>query len=369
MIEARVVSSIHEVGRDRWSACARGRIEDFDYLAAVEACGIPGFAWRYALVEDGDRLIAAAPAFLTDYALETTLNPSGRRLAAAARRVAPRAFTVRLASLGSPCTEDAGVVFADALPAPQWQILQRLIAAFEACAAAEGCWLLGAKDVLADERPCWDEAAGGRYALTDGLPVAELDIAWPDLDGYLASLSRATRKDLRRKLRTASGVRIEVTHSLAGLEARVAELYRQTRARSDLQFEDLPAAYFTGVLAAMPGRAFCVLYWLEDELIGFNLLLQEAGVLLDKFFCMETARGPAHDLYFISWMTNVRLCLERGLALYRSGQAGYETKLRLGSRLAATDMYFRHRRPLVNRALKWAAPLLSDDAPAARRAA
>jgi hypothetical protein len=104
-----------------------------------------------------------------------------------------------------------------------------------------------------------------------------------------------------------------------------------------------------------------VLYWADDALIGFNLLLQDGETLLDKFFCMETTRGPALNLYFVSWFVNVRLCLERGLTRYQSGQAAYANKLRLGSRLIASQMYFRHRQPLVNRALQWVAPLLADD--------
>lgn len=362
MPEARVVSSIQAVGRARWDACAQGRLEGFDYLAAVEAAGVPGFDWRYVLVEQGSELLAAVPAFFTDYSLDTTLSSEGRRLVAAARRVAPRAFTVRLAALGSPCTEDVGLIFAPGVPeAERPRLLEALMAAFEDAAAEAGCWLLAVKDALSAEAGLWRAGARRGYAPAAGMPIAELDVAFDDLDGYFAGLSAATRKDLRRKLKAAAGLRIEVVHSLAGLEGRIAELYRQTRARSDLQFEDLPAAYFTGVLERMGERALCVLYWAGEELLAANLLLQDGEVLLDKFFCMESARGPAHNLYFVSWVTNVRLCLERGLRLYRSGQAGYPTKLRLGSRLVPTDMYFRHRRPLVNRALQWAAPLLSED--------
>src|SRR5437879_3096916 len=119
----------------------------------------------------------------------------------------------------------------------------------------------------------------------------------------------------------------------------------------------------------MGERALCTCYFLGDELIGFNLLLQDGEILLDKFFCMETARGAEYDLYFLSWFPNVRLCLERGLKIYRSGQAGYATKLRLGSRLVAAEMLFRHRRALVNRALRLAAPWLAEDHAPVRGAA
>jgi len=370
-LETRVVRSIHEIGREAWEACHSGALEGFDYLAAVEAAGLAGFDWRYVLAEQGGRVVATVPGFFTDYSLDTTLSGLGRGLVAATRKVASRAFTVRMACLGSPCTEDVGLGFAPELAAEgRAQVLLALLQAFEAAAAQEGGWLLAIKDAPAAERGLWRAATGAiGYQPAPGMPTAELAIAFPDLDGYLAGLSPATRKDMRRKLKVLPRLRIEVAHDLAGLEPRILELYRQTRARSDLQFEDLTAGYFSGVLRQMGERALCVLYWAGEALIGFNLLLTDGTTLLDKFFCMESARGPAFNLYFVSWFTNVRLCLERGLVRYQSGQAGYESKLRLGSRLVGADMYFRHRRPLVNRALAWAAPLLAEDPVPVRGAA
>jgi predicted N-acyltransferase len=276
-----------------------------------------------------------------------------------------------MACLGSPCTEDVGLGFApEVADARRPELLDALLAGFEAAAAQAGCWLMAVKDTPEADRGLWAGAARrAGYQPTSGMPTAELPIAFKDLDGYLAGLSAATRKDMRRKLKALDGLRVEVVRDLSGLEPRILDLYRQTRERSDLQFEDLTAAYFTGVLARMGERALCVLYWAGDDLIGFNLLLQDGTTLLDKFFCMESVRGPAFNLYFVSWFTNVRLCLERGLARYQSGQAAYENKLRLGSRLIGADMHFRHRRPLVNRMLAWAAPLLADDPVPERRAA
>ena len=122
----------------------------------------------------------------------------------------------------------------------------------------------------------------------------------------------------------------------------------------------LTPAFFTGVLERMGEGAFCTLYYAGDELLAANLLLQDDEVLLDKFFCM-TAQGRAYNLYFLSWFTNVRWCVEHGLARYQSGQAAYANKLRLGSRLTRTTMYVRHRNPVLNGVLHWVAPLFAAD--------
>lgn len=368
MLEAHVASSIHEIGLEAWDACSPGRLEGFDYLAAVEDSGLAGFRWRYVIITEDGRPLAAAPGFLTDYSLDTTLTDAGRRLVAATRRLAPRAFTLRLASLGSPCTENVCLGIAPG-ETRRAELITHLLTAFEDEAAAQGCWLLALKDAPSDDYDLRATAQRLGYQPTPGMPAADLAINFKDIDGYLASLSYATRKDMRRKLRRSEGIRMELRQDLTGLEDRILDLYRQTRARSDLQFEDLTADYFTGVLARMGERALCPCYFLGEELIGFNLLLQDGETLLDKFFCMETARGPKHDLYFLSWFTNIGLCLERSLKHYRSGQAGYATKLRLGSRLVGAEMLFRHRRALVNRALRIAAPWLADDPVPVRGAA
>ena len=76
---------------------------------------------------------------------------------------------------------------------------------------------------------------------------------------------------------------------------------------------------------------------------------------------MDAERGRAFNLYFLSWFTNLTYCVSHGLTRYQSGQAAYRNKLRLGSSLTRTQMYFRHRNLLLNAALRVAAPLLAAD--------
>ena len=365
--EVRIVNGIDQIDRDAWNALFVGEPEDHDYLAAVESAGLEGFAWRYVVAEREGRLLAAAPAFITQYALETTLDEgAGRAAVRGLGRVLPGITTLRLACLGSPCTETAQIGWsADLSPERRDDLTRAMLAALEQTARVERCGLIAVKDVPASAETAWATALqSAGYSAVAGLPTAELAIDFDSLDTYLARLSSGTRKDMRRKLRAFDHVRVEVRHDLFGLEDQVMALYAQTRARGDLQFETLTAAYFTGVLKRMGERALCVLYFVGDELLAANLLLIGGGVLLDKFFCMS-AEGRRHNLYFLSWFTNLGLCLDRGLNRYQSGQAAYANKLRLGSRLLPTTLHFRHRNPVANRVLRWIAPLLAPTQPTA----
>lgn len=360
MTPVRITDTIAAFARADWNALFPGDLEDYDYLRAVEEAGLEGFRWRYAVVERAGKLIAAAPGFLSEYALDTTLTGLGKRVVSGLRRLAPAALTLRLGCLGSPCTETAQIGFAPELnEVERLQVLDALLRSFDADARLQGCGLLAVKDVPAPQRSLWQSAlrpAG--YRPTPGLPVAALDIAFSSTDQYLATLSTATRKDMRRKLRARERVRVERRQNIDDVLNEVLALYADTRERAEMQFEELTPDYFRGVLGHAPGAA-CTLYFAGGDLLAANLTLEDETTLLDKFFCMNAALGRAYNLYFLSWFTNVEYCIARGLKRYQSGQAAYANKLRLGSRLCQTEMYFRHRNPLISTVLHTAAPLFT----------
>jgi predicted N-acyltransferase len=364
MLTTRVETSLRAVDRAQWEALERpDPLESYDYLLAVEGAGLAGFAWRYVLAEDGGELMAAAPVFLTDYALETTLTGPGKAVLEGLRRIFPRAFKLKLAGMGSPCTGSPGLGLSPKLSAAERPaVLSQLITAFEAEARANRCGLFALKDVEEPRQALFEAAARpAGYRPMASLPIAALSIDFPDLDAYFARLSYTARKDMRRKLRVLPQLSIEIRTQVDDLAERLLEFYAATRERADMAFEELTAAYFQGVPAAMPGRAFWVLYWEGDTLVGANLLLQDATTLVDRYILMDAERGRALNLYFVSWFTNVRLCLERGLKLYQPGQAAYENKLRLGCRLTRTAIWFRHRNRLVNAVMQLFAPLFAAD--------
>jgi len=361
--EIGVVDSLAAVDRAQWDGLFAETLEGYDYLTAVERAGLEGFRWRYVLASEGGVLVAAVPAFLTDYPVETTLTGPAKRAIAAVRGVVPGFLQLGLACLGSPCATTVGLGFAPHVPeAERPALLADLLAAFEADARAQGCGLLASKDVVEADRPLWDAAARPRgYRPMASLPIAGLDVDFPDLDAYFARLTYSARKDMRRKLRVLDRLRVEIRDNVDDLGDRLMALYDETRQRADMSFEHLTAAYFTGVPRQMPGRAFWVLYFEGGDLLAANLLVQDRTTLLDKYFLMDAARGRALNLYFVSWFTNVRLCLERGLTRYRSGQAAYANKLRLGSDLTRTSIWFRHRNPLFNGVMQAFAPLFAAD--------
>src|SRR5262249_24699841 len=156
------------------------------------------------------------------------------------------------------------------------QVAGTLLAGFESYAAQKRIPIMAIKDLSDREAEHVDRtliAAG--FTRIASLPVAVLSLPYRSQEQYLKSLSPRTRRDIRRKLKTADKIRLELARSIDGLEQTIFELYEETRKNSELDygdFEQLSPGYFRDVMRGLGDKALCVLCWLGGELIGFNLL-------------------------------------------------------------------------------------------------
>jgi predicted N-acyltransferase len=344
-MEILVVNSIEAFGQDEWNRLFPDELEDWSYYRAVERAGLPNFAWLYFGARENGTLCAAIPAFVTDYRLDTTLTGPLRRVTEAIARIFPRLLCQRMLSLGSPVGEVCHLGFAPGLDAAKQRlILGAILDKVEEYTKQQRIGMIAAKDAGAAQDEVWAPVAHAhRLRRQPGLPTAILDVHFASIEEYLRTLGPGTRKDMRRKLKAGAQLRVEWRRDISGIEAEVMRLYRSTLGQAALHFEELTPGYFSGVLQEPCGRASCVTYWLGERLVAFNLVLHDQRRLLDKFLGMDYALAREYNLYFFTWMENVRYCIEHGLRLYQSGQGLHREKLRLGSRLSANWLWYRHR--------------------------
>jgi predicted N-acyltransferase len=345
-----VVDSIEAFGRDEWNRLFPAELEDWNYYCAVEHCGLPDFAFVYFGVREHGRLCAVVPGFVTDYRLDTTVRGRLRRVTDAIARVFPRLLRQRMLSFGSPVAEVCHLGFvteSSATDRQRW--LDAMLAEAERYAAQHRVRMIAVKDGSAAQDALWAQAAKTQgLRRQPGLPTALLDVPFTDVDQYLASLSRATRKDLRRKLKVATGLRVEWRDSIDDIATEVMRLYQSTQTNAEFRFEELTPEYFRNVLRELGARALCATYWLEERLVAFNLVLRDDTRLIDKFLGMDDGVARKYNLYFYTWMENVRYCIEHRIRLYQSGQGLHALKVRLGSRLSANWLWYRHRNRIVD---------------------
>ena len=258
-------------------------------------------------------------------------------------------------------------------PENRQEIAGRLLGQLDRFAGAQGIGLLAAKDVADDDlAPGVGEAfAAAGFMRQPSLPNTLLELrraagAYLDEGAYLNALSSAARRDVRRKLKGASLVRVEERRGPAALELvpQIFALYEAQRGRSGVdfdQFETLTPAYFRGVLERLGEAAVVFVYLHDDKPIAFNLCYHTGRKFIDKFIGFSLPLARTFNVYVLSWMTNVRYCIAHRIPTLQTGQTGYAMKLHLGSALQANWIYFRHRNPVINFVLRLAGPLLAAD--------
>uniref|UniRef100_A0A9E8CQQ7 GNAT family N-acetyltransferase n=1 Tax=Bosea sp. NBC_00436 TaxID=2969620 RepID=A0A9E8CQQ7_9HYPH len=365
---ARIVASVADIDAAAWDACLPGEAECHAYYVACEtAAAASGVGLRMAaiVVEAEGEIVAVAPFFRLNYRLDTPLQGRMRRLGDALFRHLPGLVTLKALCVGSPYAERCHLGFAARLDAAGRAAAFACVAeALQRQVTLERAHLSVWKDLA----PAEDREAGFLpelgFAQITSLPVAVLDLPYADEAAYLASLSAPTRKDIRRKLAKADNVRIEFRSDISALAGEIDSLYEETRAQSGLDYGDLellPPGYFAAISRALGERAVFALYWVGQELAAFNLLLVEADRVIDKFLGMRYPLAREHNLYVVSWMANIRFCLDRGIKLFQSGQTAYASKLRFGSRLVPSTIYVRHRAAPLQWVLRRLSPWLGFD--------
>ena len=173
----------------------------------------------------------------------------------------------------------------------------------------------------------------------------------------------AARKDLRRKMRASHEVRVVRSRTIAPYLDRIYTLYLDTVARSPMALGAHNRLFFEKICERVPGAEY-TLYFVQEELVAFNLLVVKQEAMMDIYFCMDHDLGRTYNLYVLSWLENVRTCVERNIPLYYAGQGTEKTKAHLGATLIPSFILFKHRQPVFDRFLMaWPAVSGKDPQP------
>jgi hypothetical protein len=106
------------------------------------------------------------------------------------------------------------------------------------------------------------------------------------------------------------------------------------------------------VLQDAEGGGVVFAYKVDGALIGYNLCFVHNGMLLDKYVGFSYPAAREHNLYFVSWLHNLRYALERNLSHYVAGWTDPEIKRHLGASFTFTRHAVYIRNPLLRHALR-----------------
>jgi predicted N-acyltransferase len=205
------------------------------------------------------------------------------------------------------------------------------------------------------------------YTRIASMPATRLSLRYGGFEEYVASLGKATRKNLRRKFRQTAKkppIELEVLTDVTPVLEEVYPLYLQVYDRSKLRFEKLTPEYFSRLGREMPERTRFFLWRQEGKAIAFSLCLVHHGVIYDEYLGLDYRVAYELNLYFYTLRDIISWALEQGLHSYCSSPLNYDPKLHLGCELVPLDLYVMHTgtliKPVVRRALRFLQPTKHD---------
>ena len=326
-------------------------------LSLLQESGIDGFNLRSIVVSKDDAPILLLPLFETRFDLSTFVEGWIKQSLKVSGRLFPSLFQPRILGVGLLVGESSEIGMDPQIDSGTLESAFKM--AFDALQR------------LAAELKS-DIVALYNFSHYGGLPAevlntfhrakcqscARMPIDFKNLEEFLARLSRAARKDLRRKMRVAPEVRVIRSRNISPFLDRIYNLYRATVERSPMAFGAHNRLFFEKICERVPGAEY-TLYFVREELAAFNLLVVKQEAMVDKNFCMDYELGRKYNLYVLSWLENIRTCVERGIPLYDAGQGVEKTKAHLGAALIPMYLLFKHRQPVIHRFLV-ASPAMSE---------
>lgn len=366
MLTVRVLDSMTAIPREEWDRVCRSRVEGWDYFRACEAAAPEGFELGAIAAFRNDVLVGVAPTFAVNYRLDMSLPQQFRSFGNWLNEHAPGLVNAKVIGLGSPLIEEFPISIDPTITSlDRSEIFTAMLEALARHAKLNGFSILAFKDMTdGDKQWAGPLMADAGYAVIPTLPVATLQLPFPDEAAYIASLAGPMRNEIRRKLKYLRNVEISFPTSIDGLEDEIVALFEETKSHRKADYDDfdnVPPRYFRAVLDALGPRARLMICRIEGQLASFNIFLIEEDRLIGKYLGMRYPLAREHNLYFLNWMLIARVAMAEGKQWMQSGHTGYRVKVRLGSKLKRSWVFFRHVNPLINVGFKTFGPRFAFD--------
>ena len=362
----RIVSSADLQNRDAWKRVFQNKCKDHRYYEIVEETLEGGFEYHYLQTEDhSGNVRAIQPVFFLRQNLVEGVPGKIRSVVELVRKIFPRFLTMRVLMMGSAAgAGDLGVC--DEKDEP-W-VANALRACLRIFARQNKASLVVLKDFPSSYRPVLETFCSNGYARIPSMPMTRLPLhQFQDWDGYFRTLSKATRKDLRRKFRKterAPRIDMEMVNDITPYIDEIHPLYLQVHERSPFKFETLTKNYFRAVSERLADRTRFFIWRQSGKIVAFSFCLICDDAIYDE--CMGLDYSVALDLhlYFYTLRDVITWALQQRLKYYYSNPLNYEPKLHLDCELVPLDLYVMHTNaflnPIFRRAIEYLGPTRHD---------
>jgi predicted N-acyltransferase len=363
---AKVVTLPHLQNSDEWKSAFRDKCKDHRYYEIVEETLEGGFEYHYLLLQDDSGNVRAIqPVFFLRQNLVEGVLGKIRSVVDAVRNLFPRFLTMRVLMVG--CAAGAGELGA-CDEKNEARVAKALSASLRTYARQNRASLVVLKDFPAKYRDALEIFSSNGYSRMPSMPMTRLALhQFQDWDQYFSTLSKATRKDLRRKFRKterAPKIDMEITSDIAPYIDDAYPLYLAVHERSPFKFETLTKNYFCAVGQRMPERTRFFVWRQSGKIVAFSFCLVCDDAIYDECIGLDYRVALDLHLYFYTLREIISWSLQQGLKFYYSNPLNYEPKLHLDCELVPLDLYVMHTNaflnPIFRRVIKYLGPTRHD---------
>ena len=125
--------------------------------------------------------------------------------------------------------------------------------------------------------------------------MTRLKLDFDNYEGYLRTLGRNTRSQLRKKFKESearASLEMRIVTDITPYINEVYPLYLAVWQKSSLQFEKATPDYFCKIGQNMPDKALFFLWYLEGKIVAFNYcLLHDAKGKIRVFLLTQIRKG------------------------------------------------------------------------------
>ena len=362
---AKVITRAELQNCGAWKRMFQNRCKDHRYYEIVEQTLQNDFEHHYLLLEDhSGNARAIQPVFFVRQNLIEGVPGRIRSVVDVIRKIFPRFLTMRVLMVG--CAAGTGDIGACDETDEAWAA-QALQASLRTYARRNKASLVVLKDFPANYRSPLKTFALNGYARIPSMPMTRLSLHYENWDDYFRTLSKATRKDLRRKFRKAgraANIELEVVSEIAPFIDEIYPLYLAVHERSPLKFETLTKDYFRAIAQRMPELARFFIWRQDGKIVAFSFCLVCGDAIYDECIGLDYTVALDLHLYFYTLRDIISWAIQQGLKHYYSNPLNYEPKLHLDCELVPLDLYVRHTSALLNpifsRVIKYLGPTRHD---------
>lgn len=354
---AEVYRNAGDIPREIWKAGFSDSPKNFTYYELLERTMRADFDYRYLLVfgKDG-RPIALQPLVISMQDLTITCGHLLSKSITRLRQYWPGFLETRILFAG--CLVGDGKTGVIEPVDDAYCLVAEAVANY---AEAEAISLIVFKDYPAALRDRYTPLLLQDYVRLAGFPPLEIKLDVPSFNEYFQKhLSKASRKDLRRKLRMRNKIwpplMLEVFTDAEQIIDEIYPLYLSVARRSEVLFETFTREYFLEAGRLSPGTYYYFVWRIGGKAVAFSFCTVWNGTLYDNDIGLDYSVAQDLNLYFVTFHDLLDWAIARGLRRYITAPFNYDTKLRFGLTLRPVDIYVRHRSAVLNQLIRLFAP-------------